>query len=81
MSERIDNFLLAEYAALREEVKWNLGQMEKLEYTALIFSGAIWTWISQPQTPLKKAVVFLPLVSGRVCRESKSTDQKMRRAL
>jgi hypothetical protein len=34
--KRTDNFVLAEYAAPREEVKWIIGQIETLESTALI---------------------------------------------
>src|SRR6185436_2268870 len=60
--ERIDKFLLAEYSALREEVKWLITQIETLEYTALIFSGAIWAWGGQQQGPIKMVVIFLPLI-------------------
>lgn len=61
--KRADAFVLAEYAALREEIKWIIGQVEALERNALIFSGAIWAWIAtQPWKPLYVAVVLLPLL-------------------
>lgn len=60
---RTDKFVLAEYAAIREEIKWIIGQIETLESTTLIFSGAIWAWVAaQTWKPIYIAVVSLPFV-------------------
>jgi hypothetical protein len=47
--KRTDQFALAQYSALREEVKWIIGQVDALETTSLIFSGAVWAWIATQQ--------------------------------
>lgn len=61
--KRADSFVLAEYAALREEIKWIIGQVESLERNALLFSGAIWAWIAPQQwKPFYVVVVWLPLL-------------------
>jgi len=39
--ERIEKFVLAQYAALRQEIKWIILQVDALETAALVFSGAI----------------------------------------
>lgn len=44
--KRVDNFVLAEYSALREEIKWIIGQIDGLERNALIITGAAWAWIA-----------------------------------
>jgi len=56
----LDGFVLAEYSAVREEIKWIIGQVDTLENTALIFTGAAWAWIAtQKWRPL---YLLLPLV-------------------
>jgi hypothetical protein len=60
--KRTDQFAFAEYSALREEVKLIVGQIDALETSSLIFSGAVWAWIvtQEKWKPIYDAVVFLP---------------------
>jgi hypothetical protein len=61
--KRTDTFALTEYAAIREEAKWIIEQVDRLENTALIFSGAIWAWVgTQAWKLIYIPVVWLPLV-------------------
>ena len=56
-------FLLAEYAGLREEVKWIISQTEALENLALAASGGIWAWlITQEWNPVYWLGVWLPFL-------------------
>jgi hypothetical protein len=57
---RVDAFVLAEYAALREEIKWIIDQIDTLERNALILTGAVWAWIATQNWD--DAYVMLPLV-------------------
>lgn len=58
--ERTDDFVLAEYSAVREEIKWIIGQIDALERNALIVTGAIWAWIATQHW--EDLYVILPLV-------------------
>jgi hypothetical protein len=62
-SDRTDKFVLAEYTAVRDEIKWVIGQVDALETTALLSSGALWAWALAPArtaTPAYPAIMWLP---------------------
>jgi hypothetical protein len=61
--DRQDKFILAEYAAVREEVKWIIAQTHAIETRALLSSGAVWAWILAPTRiapAYYHAVIWLP---------------------
>jgi hypothetical protein len=60
---RVDDFILAEYPTVRDEVLMIIGQVATLESTALLASGAIWAWVSaQSAGAVVQFAVWLPLV-------------------
>ena len=56
-------FLLAQYDAVREEVKWIIAQTEAVENFALATSGGIWAWLLPNQgKPYFLFICWLPLL-------------------
>ena len=56
MDETKKEFLLTEYASLREEILIAIQEITKIERYALIFSGAYWAWFFSNEIPFLVAV-------------------------